>query len=56
MSTKWLIYIIIGLVATFLDWLFQKLGFIKSKTLRIFVAIIVSSLICWLIYYLAVAS
>lgn len=56
MSTKWLIYIIIGVMGAFLDWLFQKLGFLKSKTLRIFVAIIVSSLICWLIYDLAIAS
>lgn len=47
MFSRWYVYIIIAVVAEILLWFFGKRKFIKSKTLRLIVALFISSLICW---------
>lgn len=50
MFKHWYIYIIIAVVAELLLLVCDKFKIIKSKHLRIFIVIFVSSLICWVIY------
>lgn len=56
MKENWLLSIIIGVVAFLLYLLCDKLQILKSKPWRIFAAIIVSSVICWVVYELAIAA
>ncbi len=56
MSGHWYVYIIIAVVAFFLYWVCDKLQIIKSKTLRIFVVILISSVISWVVYDLAITT
>ncbi len=56
MSGHWYVYIIIAAVAFFLYWVCDKLQIIKSKTLRIFVVILISSIISWVVYDLAITT
>lgn len=53
--TNWYIYIVIAVVAALLFWACDKFRIIKSKPLRIFIAILVSSVLCWVVYDLVVA-
>ncbi len=50
MREHWYIYIIIAAVAAILYWICDKLKILKSKALRIFIVILVASVICWIIY------
>lgn len=54
MLKHWYVYIIIAIVAEILLLLCDKYEFIKSKPLRYFIVIFVSSFICWSIYDLIV--
>lgn len=56
MSGHWYIYIMIAAVAFLLYWVCDKLQIIKSKTLRIFVVILISSVISWVVYDLAITT
>lgn len=56
MSGHWYIYIMIAAVAFLLYWVCDKLHIIKSKTLRIFVVILISSVISWVVYDLAITT
>ena len=56
MISHWYVYLSIGLIAVFLSWICDKFQIIKSKPLRIFLVIIVSSLIAWLIFDLILAT
>lgn len=56
MSQHWIIYIIIAVVATLLYRVCGKFKFLKSNPSRIFVVILVSSIICWLIYDFVIAT
>lgn len=50
MSEHWFLYIMIAAVAFLLSWVCDKLQILKSKPLRIFVVLLISSVICWVIY------
>jgi len=54
MSEHWYIYITIAAVAYLLSWIFNKIKIIKSKTLRILTALLISTLLCYLTYDLFV--
>lgn len=54
MVKHWYVYLIIAVVAWLLLVLCDKYNFIKSKPLRYFIVIFVSSIICWGIYDLIV--
>jgi len=56
MLKHWYIYIIIAIVAELLLWVCDKFKIIKSKPLRYFIVIFISSIICWCIYDLFIAS
>lgn len=55
MSTHWYVYIAIAVIAILLYGICDKFRIPKSKPLRILVVLIVSSLICWLVYDIAIA-
>ena len=55
MSEHWYVYIIIAALAALLYWGCDKLKILKSKPLRVFVVILISSIICWIIYDLVLA-
>ena len=46
----------IAAVAFLLSWICDKLQILKSKPLRIFVVLLISSVICWIIYDLFIAT
>lgn len=50
MTVNWFVYIVIALVALVMYWGCDKLQILKSKPLRIFVVLLVSSVICWVAY------
>ena len=50
MREHWYVYIIIAAVAAILYWICDKLQILKSEALRIFIVILVASVICWIIY------
>lgn len=54
MVKHWYVYLINAVVAWLLLVLCDKYNFIKSKPLRYFIVIFVSSIICWVIYDLFV--
>lgn len=56
MFERWYIYIVIAVVSAILYWICDKLQILKSKPLRVFVVILVASLLCWLIYDFAIAA
>lgn len=56
MTSHWYVYIIIGTVAAFFLWVCDKFRIIKSKPLRYFIVIFVSSIVCWMIYDAVVAT
>lgn len=45
----------IAALSVFLYWLCARLQILKSKSLRILVVLLVSSVICWLIYDLLIS-
>ena len=49
MGEHWFVYIVIAAVAALLYWVCDKLQILKSKPLRIFVVILISSVIYWAI-------
>lgn len=49
MAEKWIVYLMIAAVATLLYLVCDKLQILKSKPLRIFVVLLISSVICWII-------
>ncbi len=55
MLKHWYVYIIIAVVAELLYLVCDKFKIIKSKPLRAFVAIFISSIICWCIYDFVIA-
>lgn len=55
MIAHWYVYLSIGLIAVILSWICDKFQIIKSKPLRIFIAILVSAMIAWLIFDLILA-
>ena len=55
MVKHWNVYIIIAVVAELLLMVCDKYKIIKWKSLRYFIVIFVSSLICWCIYDFVVA-
>lgn len=56
MGKHWFVYIMIAAVAFLLSWICDKLQILKSKPLRIFVVLLISSVICWIIYDLFIAT
>lgn len=56
MIAHWYVYLSIGLIAVILSWICDKFQIIKSKPLRIFIVILVSTLIAWLIFDLILAT
>lgn len=50
MGEHWYIYVVIGMASAFLLWVCDKFQIIKSKPLRYFTVIFVTSIICWIIY------
>ena len=50
MIAHWYVYVTIGLIAVLLSWVCDKFQIIKSKPLRNFIAIMVSSIIAWVIF------
>lgn len=56
MREHWYVYLIIAVVAALLLWVFDKFGIIKSKSLRYFIVIFIASIVCWVVYDLAIAE
>lgn len=56
MSGHWLVYIMIVAVAFILYLVCGKLLILKSKSLGIFAIILISTIICWVIYDFLIAS
>ncbi len=56
MREHWYVYLIIAVVAALLLWVFDKFGIIKSKPLRYFIVILIASIVCWVVYDLAIAE
>ena len=56
MSGHWLVYIMIVVVAFILYLVCGKLLILKSKSLRIFAIILISTIICWVIYDFLIAT
>lgn len=58
MREHWYVYLIIAVVAALLLWVFDKFGIIKSKPLRYFIVIVIfiASIVCWVVYDLAIAE
>ncbi len=56
MGEHWFVYIVIAAVAALLYWVCDKLQILKSKPLRIFVVILISSVIYWAIYDLLISA
>lgn len=56
MREHWYVYLIIALVAALLLWIFDKFGIIKSKPLRYFIVILIASIVCWVVYDLAISE
>lgn len=54
MINHWYVYLIIAVVAGLLLLVCDKYNIIKSKPLRYFIVIFISSIICWCIYDLIV--
>lgn len=50
MIAHWYVYLTIAIISTFLLWICDRFKIIKSKPLRIFIAGLVSAVICWVIY------
>lgn len=50
MVKHWYVYIVIAIVADILLWVCDRHEFIKPKSLRYFIVIFASALICWCIY------
>ncbi len=50
MIAHWYVYVTIGLIAFLLSWVCDKFQIIKSKPLRIFIVIMASSIIAWVIF------
>ncbi len=55
MLKHWYVYIIIAIIAELLFLICNKFKIIKSKPLRTFIVIFISSLICWCIYDFVIA-
>ncbi len=55
MTRHWYIYLIIAALSCLLYWAFDTLHIIKSKPLRVFIVILVASIITWFIYDLVIA-
>ena len=53
---NWLVYAIIAVVAFLMYWGCDKLQILKSKPLRIFVVLLISSVICGVIYDLLIST
>ena len=49
MAEKWIVYLMIAAVATLLYLVCDKLQILKSRPLRIFVVLLISSVICWIV-------
>lgn len=47
MGERWYIYIAIAALSALLYWACDKLQILKPKPLRIFVVLLIASLICW---------
>lgn len=56
MGEHWFVYIVIAAVVALLYWVCDKLQILKSKPLRIFVVILISSVIYWAIYDLLISA
>lgn len=56
MVKHWYVYIIIAIVAELLLLVCDRYKIIKSKGLRYFIVIFVSSIICWFIYDLVIGA
>lgn len=56
MREHWYVYLIIAVVAALLLWIFDKFGIIKSKPLRYFIVILIASIVCWVVYDLAISE
>lgn len=54
MVEHWYVYLIIAVVSCLLYLACDNLNIIKSKPLRVFIIILVTSLICWFIYDLLI--
>lgn len=50
MVEHWYVYIAIAALAAALLWVCDKFQIIKSKPLRYFIVIFISSFICWVVY------
>lgn len=55
MAEHWYVYIIIAVVSFLIYWACDKLHILKSKPLRVFVVILIASIITWVIYDLVTA-
>ena len=56
MEQHWFVYALIAAVTALLYWICGKLRILKSQPLRIFVVILISSIICWVIYDLLISA
>lgn len=56
MREHWYVYLIIAVVVALLLWVFDKFGIIKSKPLRYFIVILIASIVCWVVYDLAISE
>lgn len=56
MEQHWFVYALIAAVTALLYWVCSKLRILKSQPLRIFVVILISSIICWVIYDLLISA
>lgn len=56
MREHWYVYLIIAVVAALLLWIFDRFGIIKSKPLRYFIVILIASIVCWVVYDLAISE
>ena len=56
MIAHWYVYATMGLIAVLLSWVCDKFQIIKSKPLRVFLIIFVSSMISWGIFDLILGT
>lgn len=56
MLKHWYVYVIIAVLAELVLLVCDKYKIIKSKPLRYFIVIFVSSIICWSIYDLVIVA
>lgn len=55
MSAPWYVYVILAVIAVFLERICEKFHIIKSKTLRYFIVTLVTVFVGLIIYDIAIA-